>query len=241
LFSHFLSEPIHQATDTEVTATPKTISGYAYYPSHKKTVSKGVIAGDGRLVLKLYYKVDKDGDGTADDEQKYTITFTDDKGNVITKDKVLYGKIPIEPKAPKKSGYVFKGWKLEIKVVTGDAIYKATYSKITYDIEDEDGNPVKPKDPLDDPKPGDTFKDKHGNTYKIISVGDPDPETGESEIIVRKISGDSHNGKKSPKTGDANSVMLFTSILLLSLAILAMLIMAYKRRRGNGTDSKTMK
>ena len=42
-------------TDTTVSAVPRTYAGYTYDPNYPDTVFSGIVAGDGSLVLKLYY------------------------------------------------------------------------------------------------------------------------------------------------------------------------------------------
>ena len=64
--------------------------------------------------------------------RKYTITWVDDKGNVIDETKVAYGKLPEHEDPVKKSekySYTFTGWKPELTEVTGDATYTATFEK----------------------------------------------------------------------------------------------------------------
>ena len=78
---------------------------------------------------------------------KYTVTWKNDDGSVLRTDKdVEYGKMPSYGANPTKAAdaqytYTFKDWTPEVKTVTGDATYQATYAKeansytLTYNLD----------------------------------------------------------------------------------------------------------
>jgi hypothetical protein len=57
-------------TGTLATATPGTFAGYTYDPAYPGTATSGLIAGDGSLVLELYYTANPD---TAYTVEHYTV------------------------------------------------------------------------------------------------------------------------------------------------------------------------
>ncbi len=65
---------------------------------------------------------------------KYKITFTNEDGTVLQTSEVEYGKFPVyEKDTPTKSAtvdetFTFAGWDKEISKVTGETVYKATYT-----------------------------------------------------------------------------------------------------------------
>ena len=93
------TETLKGTTDTTVTAVAKSYTGFTYDETVKGTVKSGPIAGNGSLVLKLYYT-----------RNSYTVTFQPDNGDKTTTTKVDYGAKVTKPADPTKSGYIFDGW-----------------------------------------------------------------------------------------------------------------------------------
>ena len=119
------TENLTGETDTTATATPKLTGDYATYehnPTAAGSLLSGNIAGDGSLVLKVYY----------DKASAYTIIFMDGdtevgRATVEVGEKVADGDIPTP--AP-KAGYTFGGWDGFNKDVapTGNATYQAIWT-----------------------------------------------------------------------------------------------------------------
>ena len=94
-----VTDTLSGSTNEEVTATPKTYTGYKENKTHKDRVEKGSIKADGSLVLKLYY-----------DKIKYTVTFDPQNDSKIPDQIVPYQDKATEPKEPTKKDNEFKGW-----------------------------------------------------------------------------------------------------------------------------------
>jgi len=106
------------------------ISGYILDAENTNNIFAGNIAADGSLVLKLYYKIDKDGNGIADDEDEYVINFVDYDNSLLSSAKYKWGTVAnsITKPSPSRAGYTFNGWNPSVAKVTADATYKATYT-----------------------------------------------------------------------------------------------------------------
>ena len=107
-----ISDRLTGTTGETVTASPKVIEGFVYDRSNSNNVTSGTIAADGSLVLKLYYKVDANKNGIADDEESYTVTFNSNGGSAVDAQTVKFGEKASKPADPTKQGYVFGTWQL---------------------------------------------------------------------------------------------------------------------------------
>jgi uncharacterized repeat protein (TIGR02543 family) len=85
-------------TDTTVTASSKSITGFTFDSTHASNVLSGTIAGDGSLVLSVYYS-----------RNSYTLTYKVD-GESYDTQTWKYG-VTVTPLAePTQTGYTFSGW-----------------------------------------------------------------------------------------------------------------------------------
>ena len=86
-------------TDTVVTAEPNTYEGFTYDSTVEGTLVSGTVAGDGSLVLKLYYT-----------RNSYNVTYKVDGAAYEAAVSYRYGEqVSIKPE-PVKEGYTFSGW-----------------------------------------------------------------------------------------------------------------------------------
>jgi len=92
-------------TDTTVTATPRTYSGFTYDKDVAGTITSGTVTGDGKLVLKLYYNRNNF-------EVSYTYTGTVPAGasTVPGRARYQYGANVTVAAAATAAGYTFSGW-----------------------------------------------------------------------------------------------------------------------------------
>ena len=93
------SEPLTGETDSTANANPKSYVGFRYDSSIDGTAASGIITGDGKLVLKLYYP-----------RESYTITLHSDGGTEVPPITGKYGAEVKAPANPEKTGYSFQGW-----------------------------------------------------------------------------------------------------------------------------------
>ena len=113
-------------TGTTATANQRSFEHYSYDSQNSSNKPSGTIAGNGSLVLKLYYKLDR-----------HSISFEDSDGTVLKFAKDYpYGTAAADiekPADPTKQTdaqyiYTFAGWTPEISNVTKDTVYRASYS-----------------------------------------------------------------------------------------------------------------
>ena len=114
------TEELTGKTDTTATANPKTYTGFAFDESVEDTVASGNIAGDGSLVLKLYYTRN-----SYEVSYAYTGTVPADASALPEKAAVKYGASVTVAEAATAKGHTFSGWS------TGDFTMPAQDVEIT--------------------------------------------------------------------------------------------------------------
>ena len=111
-------------TDTSATAQAKTIEHFTYDPDADGAVLSGKIAGDGSLVLKLYYT-----------RNSYAVTFKNGSATLATQNfrygetPVYAGETPVKDAAGKMF-YAFKGWDRAFAPVDSACEYAAAFYEI---------------------------------------------------------------------------------------------------------------
>lgn len=116
------SEEKTGTTDTRATVSPGAVTGFTLNSTN--SVLEGNIAGDGSLILKVYY-----------DRNSYTVKFVNWNGTLLQTSQVKFGAMPgYTGETPTRTGdaqysYTFTGWSPEIVSVTGEATYTATYTE----------------------------------------------------------------------------------------------------------------
>ena len=94
------TEHLTGATDTTVTASAKSYTGFSEDLSHADRIPSGLITADGSLVLKRYYT-----------RMTYTVYFSENGGSSVDDiTDVRYEAAISEPAAPARLGYTFGGW-----------------------------------------------------------------------------------------------------------------------------------
>ena len=99
------TENLTGETDTTATANPKTYTGFAFDGTAEGTVASGNIAGDGSLVLKLYYTRN-----SYDVTYAYTGTVPTGASALPEKATAKYGAPVTVAEAATAPGYTFSGW-----------------------------------------------------------------------------------------------------------------------------------
>ena len=114
-------------TGDKVEAEQKEFAGFTFDEGNEDNITSGTIAGDGSLVLKLYYV-----------RETYTVTYTDGvEGEEVFDDQVSsnikYGAAtPTFDGTPSREGYTFTGWEPEVaETVTETVTYVAQWEEIT--------------------------------------------------------------------------------------------------------------
>ncbi|MCI6359689.1 MAG: InlB B-repeat-containing protein [Clostridiales bacterium] len=111
-------------TDSMVTAAPAQILGFTHNQTDSRNVLSGTVAGDGSLVLKLYYT-----------RNQYTVTYYDGDTQIGKPEAHLYGEKLIAPEYS-KDGYDFVGWYTDEELkqpntfITMPAEHLALYAKL---------------------------------------------------------------------------------------------------------------
>ena len=190
------------------------------------------------------WKTDANGNGKADeDEEKYTVTYTDGVDNEEVFADQAYGKLlsgtdtPAFRGTPTREGYQFGGWDPEVsKTVTKNVTYTAKWEKL-YTVTYTDGAKGKAfKDqvydnllsgtatPAFDGKPtrrGYTFSDWAPKVSKTVT-----------KDVTYVAQWKSNSGKDNvPKTGSGEIAMILGSVLMFSFCGAAAVCVYDRKRR----------
>lgn len=99
------AENLNATTDAVVEATAQTIPGYTYQPlfdeNGMKTVASGTVAGDGSLVLNLYYTPDADA---------LAYHANGGQGTMAATEGVTDQVVEVAANGFERAGYAFVGW-----------------------------------------------------------------------------------------------------------------------------------
>ncbi len=110
-------DTLYGTTDSTVTATANTYTGYTYDSTITGTVASGKVVANGSLVLKLYYK-----------RNYYTLTLTSSPsaGGTLEKSGSYKYGTTVTIKATAKPGYTFNGWSTATTGITIASTSSAT-------------------------------------------------------------------------------------------------------------------
>ncbi len=132
-------------TGERVTAIPKTYEGYTENQAHGDRVANGEVSEDGRLVLKLYYHINK-----------YKVTVKDED-QVVKEETVEHGANSTPPVLT-KPGYILS-WDKNTNNITGDTTFTAVWTKDPNYVDPNDGKEEKP-----------SFLPQTGESYMVIGT-----------------------------------------------------------------------
>ena len=178
------TEPKTGTTGTEVTAEPKSYTGFTFDRSVEGTVQTGTIAGDGSLVLRLYYT-----------RNSYKVTYayegTAPEGASELPEEATYkygASVEVAGNAT-APGYTFSGWdsdnveiaENEFTMPAQDVVITGSFTldpslTLTKTALDEDRNPI---------QNGYVYKENGTNyMYYRLTVTNNGPEAVEEQIIT---------------------------------------------------------
>jgi len=111
------TENLTGTTDTTVTASAKSYTGFAENTTHSSKVAIGTVAANESLVLKLYY-----------DRLTYSVTFTNHDDAILKEETIRFEGDATPPVDPTRTGYTFHSWDGDYTRVTAAQTIKATYT-----------------------------------------------------------------------------------------------------------------
>ena len=110
-----LSEELTGLAYSNIEATPQTFTGFTFDPTVNGTLLQGIIAEDGSLELKLFYKRN---------EYNLNVIFNDSIGEVIGEVGKIKYDYNVVLTATSNQGYEFLGWYVNNTLVSGNPIYE---------------------------------------------------------------------------------------------------------------------
>ncbi len=134
--------------------------------------------------------------------REYLVTFLNDDNSIISMQSCKYGSYPTIPSTPTKQAtaeytYTFTGWTPAVVAVTGDAIYKATFSSVvnvyTISVSAVNGQVI------------------GGGEYQYGTTTDLTAIPNEGYVFDQWSDGVTDNPRTITVTGDAEYTALFTS------------------------------
>ncbi len=110
---------------TEETVTAEYVAEDGFVLNEEKSVTEGVVAADGSLVLDIYI-----------DRKTVTLTFDADGGSDVDDVTQIFGSDVTAPEAPEKEGHDFAGWEPEFPstMPAEDTGYKALWTAKQYEV-----------------------------------------------------------------------------------------------------------